>query len=157
MPGKGNAKKTLIIFFIFVLAFASHSWAGSDFKMIDTALLHSMVVGNAYELEGGRNRPFMVIDARTKKEYDKAHIFSAINIPEKDFEKSIDILPKDKGVLLVVYCDGVKSLTSRKWADMAKTAGYTNVVIYSEGFPIWKEKGMPIAPLKQFRSVCPNL
>lgn len=143
-----KVQRMLIALFIFAFVFVSNSWAGSDLKVIDTAQLHSMVVDNAYELEGGRNRPFMVIDARTENEYNKAHIFSAINIPEKDFDKSINLLPKDKNVLLVVYCNGVKSLTSRKWADKAKTAGYTNVVIYSEGFSVWKEKGMPIAPLR---------
>jgi rhodanese-related sulfurtransferase len=143
-----KVQRMLIALFIFAFVFVSNSWAGSDLKMIDTARLHSMVVDNAYEIEGGRNRPFMVIDARTKQEYDEGYVFSAVNIPEKDFEQSIGLLPKDKGVLLVVYCDSVKSLTSRKWADKAKTAGYTNVVIYSEGFSVWKEKGMPIAPLR---------
>jgi len=35
----------------------------------------------------------MVIDIRAKEEYNNAHIFSAINIPEKDFEnRSISFL-----------------------------------------------------------------
>ena len=68
--------------------------------------------------------------------------------PSQKHEKSTDLLPADKGVLLVVYCNGVKSGTCGKWADMAKTAGYTNIAIYSEGVPVWKEKNMPVAPLR---------
>jgi hypothetical protein len=34
-----------------------------------------MIVKNAYRLEGGRARQVTVTDARTKKEYDEAHIF----------------------------------------------------------------------------------
>jgi rhodanese-related sulfurtransferase len=64
-----------------------------------------MIVDNAYEIERGREKRFTVIDTRTKKEYDAAHIFSAISIPEKDFEKSMTLLPQDKSVILVVYCN----------------------------------------------------
>ncbi len=140
-------KKKLIAFFIFTLALVSNSYAGSDYKMIGTAQLHSMVVDNAYRLEAGRERLFMVIDARTKEEYDEAHIASAISIPEKDFEKSARLLPRDKGALLVVYCNDVQSDTCRKWAYKAKNTGHTNILIYSEGFSVWKEKNMPVAPL----------
>jgi len=108
-----NASKILLLMLVFAFVFAPRLFAGPVFKTIDTTRLHSMVVDNAYEIEGGRNRPFMVIDARTKQEYDEGYVFSAVNIPEKDFEQSIGLLPKDKGVLLVVYCDSVKSLTSR--------------------------------------------
>ena len=127
---------------------ASNSLAGSDFKTIDTAQLHSMIVDNAYRLEGGREKQFTVIDARTKEEYDEAHIFSAISIPENRFEKITNLLPKDKGMLLVVYCNDAKFETSRKWAGKAASNGYSNISIYSEGFLVWKEKRMPIAPLR---------
>lgn len=121
--------------------------AGAGVTTIDTARLHSMVMDNAYRLEGGRGIRFPVIDARTKKEYGEAHIFSAISIPEGDFERSRVLLPKDKTVLLTVYCDGGGPGTCRKWADKAAAAGYANLVIYSEGFSAWKENHMPVAPL----------
>jgi rhodanese-related sulfurtransferase len=140
-------RKTFSAFLIFTFMVVSNSWGGSGLRVIGTARLHSMVVDNAYALEGRRDMPFTIIDARSKEEYGHAHIASAISIPEKDFDKSTDLLPKDKGVLLVVYCDGMKSGMSRRWADKAKAAGYMNISIYSEGFPVWKERHMPIAPL----------
>jgi rhodanese-related sulfurtransferase len=143
-----NASKILLLMLVFAFVFAPRLFAGPDFKTIDTTRLHSMVVDNAYELEGGRNRPFMIIDTRPKEEYEDGHIFSAINIPEKDFEKSMDLLPKNRGLLLVVYCNGMRSGASRKWASKAASAGYTNLSIYSEGFSVWKEKQMPVAPLR---------
>ena len=139
---------TLIALAVMTIVSVSNSLAGSDFKTIDTAQLHSMIVDNAYRLEGGREKQFTVIDARTKEEYDEAHIFSAISIPENDFEKSIHLLPKDKGMLLGVYCNTAKFETCGKWAGKAASAGYTNLSIYSEGFLVWKEKKMPIAPLR---------
>lgn len=133
-----------VLFFMIV----SSSFAAPDFKTIDTVQLHSMVVDNAYRMEGGRKLPFMIIDARKKKEYDADHILSAIAIPENDFEKSMELLPKDKSTPLVVYCNGTQSGISRKWAVKAASDGYVNLFIYGEGFPVWKEKKMPVAPLR---------
>lgn len=136
----------LSAFLVVISAFFAAPAAGSDFTMIDAAGLHSMVVDNAYRLEGGRDREFTIIDARAKEEYEGAHIFSAINIPEKNFEKAIGLLPRDKNALLVVYGNGANIETS-KWASKAAAAGYANIVIYAEGFSVWKEKHLPIAPL----------
>ncbi len=106
-----------------------------------------MIVDNAYRIEGGREEYFTVIDTRTKVEYDEAHIFSAISIPENDFDKSSYLLPKDKSMLIVVYCNDREIETVKKWADKAADAGYINIAIYSEGFQVWKTNKMPIAPL----------
>jgi rhodanese-related sulfurtransferase len=138
--------KILFGLIVFAFAFVSSSYAGPDFKSIDTAQLHSMVVDNAYKLEGGREKQFVVIDARTKEEYDKAHIFSAISIPEKDFERFMILLPKDKRGQLIVYCNDIGFGTSAKWASKAEARGYTNIVIYSERFSSWKEQHMPTVP-----------
>jgi rhodanese-related sulfurtransferase len=141
------ASKTLFALSLFIFIFVSESFAASDFKMIDTAKLHSMIVDNAYRLEGGREKHFTVIDARTKEEYKESHIFSAISIPEKDFEEFMTLLPKDKRVQLVVYCNDIKSRTSTKWASKAAARGFTNIVFYSEGFSAWKAQHMPTAPI----------
>ncbi len=113
--------------------------------MIDTALLHSMVVENAYRMEAGRKMKFMIVDARTAEEYRESHVMGAVSIPEKEFEKSQKLLPKDKGTLMVVYCNDKKCVRSRKWAALAVSAGYTNVVVYADGFPHWQERHMPVA------------
>jgi len=147
MRNTDMASKTLFALFLFTVMFVLKSFAASDFKMIDTAQLHTMIVDNAYRLEGGREKQFTVIDARTKEEYNEAHIFSAISIPEQDFETFMALLPKDRSVQLVVYCNDIKFGTSTKWASKAAAHGYTNIVIYSEGFSAWKAQHMPTAPL----------
>ncbi len=147
MMRPGKKLKMPIGLFIVAAALVSNFSVASDFKTIDTAQLHSMVVDNAYRLEAGRERQFTVIDARMEEEYDEAHVFSAISIPEKGFEKSVGLLPKDKGALLVVYCNDAKLETSKKWAGKAAAAGYTHIVIYSERFSAWVKHNMPIAPL----------
>ena len=71
---------------------------------------------------------------------DELTVLDRFGQPSQKHEKSTDLLPADKGVLLVVYCNGVKSGTCSKWADMAKTAGHTNIAIYSEGFRSGRRK-----------------
>jgi rhodanese-related sulfurtransferase len=49
----------------------------------------------------------MLIDARPKRaKYDKGHIPMAVSIPDSQFAKMTDKLPKDKTALLIFYCGG---------------------------------------------------
>jgi hypothetical protein len=49
----------------------------------------------------------MIIDSRPKKaKFDKGYIPTAVNIPDSQFEKMADLLPKDKNSLLIFYCQG---------------------------------------------------
>ena len=81
-----------------------------------------------------------VIDSRPKrKKYDKGHVATAISIPDSQFKKLTDQLPKDKTKLLVFYCGGLKCPLSHKSAKKAIGLGYTNVKVFSAGYPAWKE------------------
>lgn len=83
----------------------------------------------------------LLIDARPKKtKYDKGHIPGAVSIPDSAFDEMLGELPKDKGKLLVYYCEGFDCKLSHKSAVKAMEKGYTNVVVYSAGYPEWKEK-----------------
>ena len=80
----------------------------------------------------------MLIDARPKRpKYDKGHIPMAVNIPNTQFDKMTDKLPKDKNALLIYYCGGLKCKLSHKSAWKAEALGYTNVKVFAEGFPAW--------------------
>jgi len=49
----------------------------------------------------------MIIDSRPyKAKYSKGHIPTAVSIPHSQFDKMVDKLPKDKGTLLIYYCQG---------------------------------------------------
>jgi rhodanese-related sulfurtransferase len=87
---------------------------------------------------------FVLVDTRTSEEYQEAHIRGAVSIPEKTFDTQIHLLPPDKNALIVLYCNGVTCGKSKKAAKKADAAGYRNLAIYAEGFPVWEEKGYPI-------------
>jgi len=85
------------------------------------------------------NTDMALIDSRPKrKKYDKGHIPSAISLPDMYFDKQKDQLPVDKDKLLVFYCGGFKCKLSHKSAKKAIAMGYTNVKVFSAGYPAYK-------------------
>ena len=49
----------------------------------------------------------MIIDSRPyKAKYANGHIPTAVSIPDSQFGKMTDQLPKDKNTLLIFYCEG---------------------------------------------------
>lgn len=88
-----------------------------------------------------------MVDSRPKrKKYDKGHIPTAISIPDSQFDKLKDQLPDNKGKTLIFYCGGLKCPLSHKSAKKAIDLGYTNVKVFSAGYPAWKEvAGTPTA------------
>lgn len=84
----------------------------------------------------------MLIDARPYKgKFIKGYIPGAVSIPFSQFKKKTDMLPKDKSTLLIFYCQGTKCSLSHKSAYAAEKLGYTNVVVYNNGYPEWIKKG----------------
>jgi rhodanese-related sulfurtransferase len=131
--------RTFILAGILLMAAALSSARGAEteFKVITTDQLKAMIE---------EKNDFLLIDARTKDEYQEAHIANALSIPEKNFEESLSLLPADKNSLLVFYCNGVKCGKSKKVAKKADAIGYKNILIYGEGFPVWEEMGNKIIP-----------
>ncbi len=83
----------------------------------------------------------MIIDSRPyKPKYTKGFIPGAVSIPFSEFDKKKDMLPKNKETLLIFYCGGVKCKLSHKSAKKAVALGYTNVKVFSKGFPEYKKQ-----------------
>lgn len=109
--------------------------AEADFRVVSTDQLRIMI---------DEKNEFLLIDTRTREEYQEAHISGAVSLPEKSFEQQASLLPKNKGSMIVLYCNGVKCGKSKKAAKKAEAMGYRNLLIYAEGFPVWEEKGLKI-------------
>jgi rhodanese-related sulfurtransferase len=85
----------------------------------------------------------MIIDSRpAARKYDIGHIPGAVNIPDTQFDElAPKMLPPDKSKLLIFYCEGPECTLSHKGAFKAEKLGYTNIVVYTEGYPEWAKKG----------------
>jgi rhodanese-related sulfurtransferase len=82
----------------------------------------------------------LVIDSRPREaKFDKGHIPTAISIPDTSFEKMTHLLPEKKDTLLVFYCGGFDCKLSHKSASKAIKMGYSQVKVFSAGYPAWQE------------------
>ena len=84
---------------------------------------------------------FVLVDARPANVYAEGHINGSINIPDSEFDKYKSLLPAKKDTLIIVYCGGLECPLSNNVAKKAKALGYTNVKVYQEGTPAWKQAG----------------
>lgn len=128
-----------LLMMLHLVAFSFHGSEAAEngFKTVTTDQLKMMM---------DDKKDFVLIDTRTREEFQEAHIAQAVNIPEKNFEEQASLLPKDKDELIVLYCNGVKCGKSKKAAKKAEGMGYRNIVVYAEGFPVWEERGYKIVP-----------
>ena len=84
----------------------------------------------------------MLIDSRpAARKFNPGHIQGAINIPDDKFEQMKNLLPQDKSMLLIYYCEGPECVLSHNSAKKAEALGYTNVKVYTNGYPEWVAKG----------------
>jgi rhodanese-related sulfurtransferase len=110
--------------------------AEDKFKVVTSEELKTLVEENAKGL--------VVIDSRSAGEYQEVHIKNAISIPLSKLEKEPALLTSPKDAILVFYCNGIKCGKSGKSAKIALDNGYANVYVYSDGMPVWEEKGYAI-------------
>jgi rhodanese-related sulfurtransferase len=80
---------------------------------------------------------FMVIDARDKAQFDKAHIPGAVNLEWRQVLAQRSRIPKDKPVL--IYCNS-GSLSAQAGFAL-RVAGWENLRILQGGFDEWRAKG----------------
>ncbi|MEW5773420.1 MAG: rhodanese-like domain-containing protein [Thermodesulfobacteriota bacterium] len=85
----------------------------------------------------------MLIDSRPyETKYVKGHLPTAVSLPDSKFDELAGkLLPKDKNVLLIFYCEGPACKLSHNSARKAEKLGYANVAVYAGGFPDWVAAG----------------
>lgn len=91
------------------------------------------------ELESNEN--LILLDTRTKEEYEVSHLKDAIWIGYKDFNK--DFMKNiDENAEIIVYCSvGVRS---EKIGEELKVLGYQNIRNLYGGIFLWMNEGYPI-------------
>ncbi len=71
-----------------------------------------------------------IIDARDDESYQEGHIDGAVLFNES-------ALPTDKGATLIFYCGSLRCPASSHAAKKAIELGYTNVMVFKEGWTGW--------------------
>jgi len=88
----------------------------------------------------------IVLDTRTRAEFDAGHIPGARNLdaPAGTQVAAVErMVNADKSKALVLYCNGPYCQASRRLADQLVADGYANVRRYQLGIPIWRALGGP--------------
>ena len=93
----------------------------------------------AKELMGSENDVFL-LDVRTKEEYNESHIKTAHLIPVQELEQNIDLIPKDRNV--VVYCASGKR--SARACGILKNKGLKALYNIEGGIRQWMADGYPV-------------
>lgn len=89
----------------------------------------------------------LVLDTRTRAEFDAGHIPGARNLdvkPDARIAAVEGLVKGDRSAALVLYCNGPYCQASRRFADQLVGAGFTNVRRYQLGIPVWRALGGPI-------------
>lgn len=68
---------------------------------------------------------YILLDVRTKEEFDDGHIEGAILIPDFEIEERAETALPDKDALILVYCRSGRR--SKNAASILAALGYTNV------------------------------
>lgn len=84
----------------------------------------------------------IVVDVRSRYEYETLHIKGATNISlsHKDFAAKLKELRKDQKKPLVLYCNGGTCKKSYKAARKAKRGNVSNIVAFDGGIYNWASK-----------------
>lgn len=88
----------------------------------------------------------IVIDSRSRAEYEAGHIPGAQNLDVGTSEQIAAvqrIVDGDKSKPVVLYCNGPFCRASKRLGEKLAGAGFTNVRRYQLGIPIWRALGGP--------------
>lgn len=114
------------------LAVASVALAGS---------LERLSVSEVRSFLTTTQKPIVILDVRTPKEYAAGHIRGALlyDYYEEEFERKLSLLPK--GVTYVVYCaTGFRSIRAARFLQKMSN----NVVHMDGGIKEWKRLEYPV-------------
>jgi len=94
------------------------------------------------------DRSAIVLDTRSRAEFDAGHIPGAVSLaaaPSEQIAAVTTLVSGDKAKALVLYCNGPYCQASRRLGEQLKDSGFSNVRRYQLGIPVWRALGGPVA------------
>jgi len=107
----------------------------SPYTDIEVETAHSMITNGSYP-------NLVVLDVRTKSEYDDGHIYGAVWIPHTELEARIDELAGHENHEIIVYCrTGVRSVNA---SETLESYNFTKVYNMLGGIETWQSADYPV-------------
>lgn len=83
----------------------------------------------------------VIVDVRTREEYQVGHVPSAIHLDYRDLPQHLDNIPAAKDETIVTYCrTGVRAGVAEQ---ILREAGFTSVLHLAGDMTGWIERGLP--------------
>jgi rhodanese-related sulfurtransferase len=92
----------------------------------------------------------LLADARTPDEYEAGHIPGAVNfyaMAPEDWVERIAEVPRD--TLVMIYCSNPHCPFGRTLAEFLGSFGFTNLLLFDDGWDAWSGAGLPSAAGKE--------
>lgn len=89
----------------------------------------------------------LFVDARDDDSYAEGHIKGAAHLFVYEYDMRIEAFLAawpERERLIVTYCSGRECEDSHMLAQYLEDEGYTNVKVFTDGFPAWEKEGLPI-------------
>lgn len=95
-----------------------------------------------WAITSGVDPDIVILDVRTRAEFDEGHIRKALLIPHAELEERINELAEHKNHPIIVYCFcGMRSTMA---AGILSSHGFTKVYNMIDGINAWMGQGYPI-------------
>jgi len=135
-------------------------------RLVEYAARHPFLVGGtvllalaalAYEISRGRsggqtvgpldavrllNQGALVIDVRTKAEFDGGHIIDAKHVPQDEVAQSAEMLKRFREKVVIACCES--GMRSGAAARVLRAQGFTKVVNLRGGLQSWRAENLPL-------------
>ena len=88
------------------------------------------------------NQGALLVDVRSKAEFDGGHIIDARHVPQEAVAESVETLKRFKDKVVITCCEsGMRSGTA---ARVFKEQGFTKVVNLRGGLQAWRAENLPL-------------
>ena len=88
------------------------------------------------------NQGALLVDVRSRAEFDSGHILDARHVPQDEVAKAAETLKRFKEKVVVVCCES--GLRSGAAARVLQAQGFTKVVTLRGGLQAWRTENLPL-------------
>ena len=134
-----NKKKLLVLTLGTIIAVSAVIIYYTQTQLLKTTINYGDVTVEEAKSLIESNSSLIIVDVRTREEYDSGHIEGAILIPVSELENHLDELSKEEELL--IYCrTGNRSSNS---VNILIANGYTKIFHLKDGITAWIQAGYP--------------
>ncbi len=133
------SKKRLVLTLVVIIAVSALIIYYTQIHLPSTTISFGDVTVEEAKSLVESNVSLIIVDVRTREEYDSGHIEGAILIPVSELESRINELSKEEE-LLIYYRTGNRSSNS---VNILKANGYTKIFHMNDGIIAWIQAGYP--------------